>query len=87
MSSTGSRGFSDAYGSWKTIWISRRSGRIAARLSPTSSRPLYLTEPSVAGCRLRIARPVVDLPQPDSPTSPSVSPGNRVRSMPSTALM
>ncbi len=24
------RGFSDAYGSWKTIWISRRTGRIGA---------------------------------------------------------
>ena len=31
-------------------------------------------------------RPAVDLPQPDSPTRPTVSPGHRLRSMPSTAL-
>ena len=33
-----------------------------------------------------IARPVVDLPQPDSPTSPSVSPRRTSRLMPDTAL-
>lgn len=30
-------------------------------------------------------RPVVDLPQPDSPTSPRVCPGRSVRETPSTA--
>ena len=30
ISLTVMRGFSDAYGSWKTIWISRRTGRIGA---------------------------------------------------------
>src|SRR5690606_39111906 len=30
-------------------------------------------------------RPSVDLPQPDSPTSPSVSPGHRSKLTPSTA--
>ena len=69
------RGFSDEYGSWKMICISRRSGRSArwreardvlaveadrARTSASSSRT--------------ISRAVVDLPQPDSPTMPSVSP-------------
>src|SRR5262249_6525741 len=34
----------------------------------------------------RIDRPSVDLPQPDSPTRPSVSPWRIVRSTPSTAL-
>ena len=33
-----------------------------------------------------MARPVVDLPQPDSPTRPSVSPGSTSRLMPDTAL-
>src|SRR6267143_4829351 len=32
-----------------------------------------------------MARPVVDLPQPDSPTRPSVSPFSTKKSMPSTA--
>src|ERR687891_1798282 len=35
---------------------------------------------------LRIVRPKVDLPQPDSPTMPSVSPASTVRLTPSTAL-
>ena len=33
-----------------------------------------------------MARPVVDLPQPDSPTRPSVSPGSTSKLMPDTAL-
>ncbi len=33
------RGFSDEYGSWKTICISRRSGRIWPRFSVVMSRP------------------------------------------------
>src|SRR5579859_1264753 len=33
-----------------------------------------------------MARPVVDLPQPDSPTRPRVSPRRTVKSIPSTAL-
>src|SRR5688572_1602669 len=33
-----------------------------------------------------MARPSVDLPQPDSPTMPRVSPGFRSNEMPSTAL-
>ena len=32
-----------------------------------------------------MARPVVDLPQPDSPTSPRVSPFLTLKEMPSTA--
>ncbi len=37
--------------------------------------PSNATSPEVGSIRRRIDRPVVDLPQPDSPTSPSVSPG------------
>ena len=33
------RGFSDEYGSWKMICISRRSGRILPRLRCVMSRP------------------------------------------------
>ncbi len=32
-----------------------------------------------------IARPAVDLPQPDSPTTPKVSPGATVKLIPDTA--
>ena len=39
MKPTRLRGFSDAYGSWKIIVISRRIGRIARRESLVMSRP------------------------------------------------
>src|SRR6266571_9222546 len=49
------------------------------------SSPLNLMVPDV-GSRSRItARPMVDFPQPDSPTSPTVSPALTSRSRPSTA--
>src|SRR5262245_39531265 len=41
--------------------------------------------PDVGSISLTIMRAAVDLPQPDSPTSPSVSPGNTENEMPSTA--
>ena len=69
------RGFSDAYGSWKIICMSRRSSR--------SSPPLQLgdvvaveLDRALGGSYSRITtRARVDLPQPVSPTSPTVSPG------------
>ena len=71
MSPTVMRGFSEAYGSWKIIWISRRHG--------LSARPrqlgdvLTLVDDRAAGRlleRASAAWPAVDLPQPDSPTRP-----------------
>ena len=38
------------------------------------SRPSKMTLPPVGSSSRVISRPVVDLPQPDSPTRPSVSP-------------
>ena len=68
------RGFSDEYGSWKIICISRRSGLISLALRSAISRPSKRTEPDV-GCSSRSSsRAVVDLPQPLSPTIPNVSP-------------
>ena len=52
----------------------------AARSAPSKS-----TLPLVGGGSCMIARPVVDLPQPDSPTRPSVSPSRTSRLMPETA--
>src|SRR5687767_9044766 len=79
------RGFNEAYGSWKIICIRRRILRICSPPSVVSSVPSNFTDPAVGLYSWRIARPVVDLPQPDSPTRPSVSPFSTKKSMPSTA--
>ena len=57
------RGSSDAYGSWKTICISRRSARISLGPIVVSSWPWNLTEPDVGSMRRRMQRPTVDLPR------------------------
>ena len=74
MKPTRLRGLSDAYGSWKTIIISRRTGRISARESCVMSRPSKTIVPPVGSSSRMMQRAIVDLPQPDSPTTPSVSP-------------
>src|SRR6266700_468372 len=79
------RGFSDKYGSWKMIWRSWRIGRSAPPLRWVMSRPSKTIFPPVGSSSRTTARPVVVLPQPDSPTRPSVSPGATVKSTPSTA--
>src|SRR5437762_5947190 len=79
------RGFSDAYGSWKIICMRRRILRICSPPSLVSSTPSNFTSPAVGLYSWRIARPVVDFPQPDSPTRPSVSLFSTKKSMPSTA--
>src|SRR6266516_7937770 len=80
------RGFSEENGSWKIIWMSRRTGRICETFKCASSRPSKRIEPAVGSCSLVITRPMVDFPQPDSPTSPSVSPRRSVNETPSTAF-
>ena len=83
------RGLSEANGSWKMIWISRRASRSASPSSANRSCPssTRLAARSRAWPRssCTIALPVVVLPQPDSPTSASVSPGAIVNDTPSTA--
>jgi hypothetical protein len=73
MSSIDIAGFSDVYGSWNTAWTS--TSRRCARVSPTIERPSNSMDPPVTGASPRIARPSVVLPDPDSPTRPTVSPG------------
>ena len=68
------RGLSEAYGSWKTICISPRRGRSSRLLTCVMSRPSNLIEPSVGSSNRTRQRPSVVLPQPDSPTRPSVFP-------------
>ena len=68
------RGFSDAYGSWNTIWNRRRIRDSSLPFVLVSDWPSKRTSPAVGGMRSSSIRPVVDLPQPDSPTRPRVSP-------------
>ena len=57
----------------------------ARRRARTAPAPSKRTLPAVGSIRRSSSRPVVDLPQPDSPTSASVSPAASSKSMPSTA--
>ena len=84
------RGLSEENGSWKIICICRRSGRSALRGSratsisaPFSARKRI--SPAVGAMARRMQREVVVLPQPDSPTSDSVSPRSMVKLTSSTA--
>ena len=73
---------SDENGSWKTIWIAR----LSARLRRGESRsPSSRIAPESGACRPATQRASVVLPLPDSPTSPSVSPGRRLSETESTA--
>ena len=80
------RGSSDAYGSWKTIWILPRIARSARRFCSNTSTPSRRTDPDVGSTSRSTRRPVVVLPQPDSPTMPSVSPFATLKLTPETAF-
>ena len=85
MSPTLIAGFSDVYGFWNTYWISCRSLR---RLSPravVTSCPSTRTRPLVGWASRSSIRATVVLPDPDSPTSPRVSPRATLRLTSSTA--
>src|SRR5580704_17307785 len=66
--------------------MSRRNGRICLKRSPCSSLPMKTIGPSEEISR-RMASPSVVFPDPDSPTTPSVSPLRSMTLMPSTALI
>ena len=88
---TVSTGLRLVIGSWKIIemrWPRRRF--IASSLSAVSSSPSKRIEPEAMrpvslGIRRRMDSAVTDLPQPDSPTMPSVSPRASSNDTPSTA--
>src|SRR5712691_1542153 len=65
--------------------ISRRSGRSSRRERWVMSRPLSRIVPDVGSSRRITQLPTVVLPLPDSPTSPSISPGASEKLTPSTA--
>ena len=85
ISETDIRGLKDPNGSWKTICICRRSGRSSLNCRPCSGLPSNRMSPSEP-IRRNSARPSVVLPEPDSPTTPTVWPSRTSTSMPSTAL-
>ncbi len=80
------RGSSDAYESWNMYWMSRRSRRYSRPLDRARSLPPKRTAPLVGLSRPTSIRPIVVLPQPDSPTRPSVSPLRMSKDTPATAL-
>jgi len=63
------------------VFFSRR------RFIVVTSSPATLMLPAAAGVRRRIARAIVDLPEPDSPTRPKVLPGAMEKVVPLTALI
>ena len=81
------RGFSDAIGSWKIIWMLRRRSLASGffRVGENSVSPSHFTAPAVGRSSPASTRPSVVLPQPDSPASPSVSPRAISSDTPSTA--
>jgi hypothetical protein len=79
------RGLSDAYGSWKTICSLRRRRRSSPPFIVVTSLPWNRTLPDVGSTSRSTERAVVDLPQPDSPTIPSVSPCRTSKLTPHTA--
>ena len=81
------RGLMLSPASWNTIWMRVRSGSAAKRLAGVcdSSRGPSLMMPSVGSSSRVTTRTSVDLPQPDSPTRPTVSPLLMVKLTSSTA--
>src|SRR5690625_865894 len=86
VSLTARRGFSAVEGSWKTTETVRPSSLRVPR-ERRMGRPWKCTFPEVTACRPVITRARVDLPDPDSPTTPSTSPRRTEALTPSTARM
>ena len=74
------RGSSDEYGSWKTICRGRGRPRIGTGL------PSSRISPPATGASPTAARARDDLPDPDSPTSPTTWPEGTVRLTSSTTV-
>src|SRR5664279_3754419 len=87
----GTTGFNEDSGSWKIIARSRprrslmpSSGNDSRSVPSKSTRPVIVV-PRLGSSRM-IASDVTDLPQPDSPTSPTVCPGATSKLTLSTAV-
>ena len=68
------------------IWKSRRPRRRSPRLSFVTSLPSNRIAPEVGFSSATTSRPIVVLPQPDSPTRPNVSPSRTEKETSETAL-
>ena len=84
-------GFSEVSGSWKIAPISRpRTASISRSESRSMRRPSSRISPPAIrpgrSSRPRMASPVIDLPAPDSPTTPRISPGRIVSDTSSSAV-
>ena len=87
MSSTRQRGLRLANGSWKIIWMRRRSFcRSLSWLRPAMLMPSITTEPLDGGTSPTTILATVDLPEPDSPTSAKVSLRPIVKVTPAAAV-
>ncbi len=80
------RGLSERYGSWKMIWILRRKPRSWPAGMVAMSVPASMMWPSLGSISRAMQRATVDLPEPDSPTMPSVSPRRISKATSCTAL-
>ena len=87
ISLTRMRGFSELHGSWNTACTELRYDFLAAAVELWTSWPSKRIDPSVGSSSISIIFAVVLLPQPDSPTTPRVSPARSSKEMSSTALM
>ena len=88
ISPTRQRGLSEANGSWK-IHLHPPPAPRGAPPDPRSRRGSTPFDQHLSGARTEgptAMRASVDLPEPNSPTSPSVSPRQIVKSSPSTAF-
>ncbi|SKV05373.1 Uncharacterised protein [Mycobacteroides abscessus subsp. abscessus] len=81
----GHRGFSEDPGSWKTTPTLLRISRSCLRLAVEISFPATQIVPDATFSRPTAARPIVDFPDPDSPTRPTTSPLPMVNDTSSTA--
>ena len=79
------RALSDSTGSWKIICRFRRWALSCFVDRGARSTPSKRIVPAVGRFSRTMLLPSVDLPQPDSPTRPMVSPARRVKLTPSTA--
>src|SRR5262245_6884988 len=66
-------------------WMVRRCCHISRADKPVMTNPSRRMVPAVGSISLTIMRAAVDLPHPDSPTMPSVSPARTEKEMPLTA--
>src|ERR1035441_4822260 len=78
-------GSSDEYGSWNISCRSRRCFRSSPPPRPEMSCSPSSTDPEFGRSSATTSRPMVVLPQPDSPTRPNVSPAVTVNETSDTA--